>query len=268
MKLGKLDFPNWPPSRLIVEACRAHNALHPGTWVNAQTSSWELLYPIVMAFLRHELSTYDESLRTGNGDRDQLQIDISISARKFYPWLRKDKDPRVFQSTPPQESGSLKIFNALSRYSCDLRSERAQLLMARRKYAPGTDRQLLDGDLREVNRCIDRIDTAFKTPLDLPPEHKDFRILILENQGDYFFASWQLPSSYIKPTAFACDICQKRVWRSKVPIDLGAGIKLVTFVCFCLSFSVATPYAGGVKAELWHYIVSGERERPPSVKEI
>jgi hypothetical protein len=264
MKLSKLTLPHWPMGRVLREACCVHNALHPNAWLNPQTSPWELLYPIVLAFLRHSLSSYDESLREENADRDQLQIDISTSARKFYPWLRKDKDPRAIQSAAPAEPSNFKIFDALSRYSCDLRSTRAQLVMAWRKHAPGTDRKLLDEDLREVNRRIDRIDTAFKAPLDLPPEHKDFRILVLDHESDYLFAGRQLPPSYIRPAAFSRDICQKRICRSKVAIDLGAGIKLVAFACRCLSFSVTGRYACSVNSELWYYLVTGER--PPSIE--
>jgi hypothetical protein len=259
----KLTFPNWSMERVLREACSAHNALHPETWVDPVTTSWKQLYPLVMAFLRHELSTYDQSLQTGTSDRNQLRTDISASARKFYRWLRKDKDPRTVQSAPPEEPENFKIFNALSGYGCDLRSQRDQLLMARRKCAPGADRRLLNEDLCEVNRRIDKIDSAFNGDyLDLPLEHKDFRILILAHEGEYFFAGRQLPSSYIKPTDFNCVACHQRVWRTKTPIDLGNAIRMTTFACHCLSFSVTGKYAIGVNAQFWHELVTGEKSLP------
>jgi hypothetical protein len=128
------------------------------------------------------------------------------------PWLRPDKDPRIPQPAPAEAQGSFRIFNELSRQSCDLRSLRAQLLVARRKCMPGRDRQLLDEDLREINRRINRIDSAFKPPINASPEHKDCRIVVLDHEGGYYFAGRQLPFSHIKPTIFSCDACAQRVW--------------------------------------------------------
>jgi hypothetical protein len=227
--------------------------------MDPETSSWQRLYPVVISFLRHELSTYDQCLREGDGDRDQMRIDISSSARKFYGWLRKDKDPRTVQPQSPEEPANFKIFNTLSRYSCDLRSTRAQLLVARRKCMSVTDRQLLNEDLREVNRRIDRVDATFKPRTNAPPEHKDFRVLVLDHEGGYFFAGRELSFSYIEPTIFSCNACAQRVWRTKVPRDLGSGIKLVVFACHCISLSVTGSYTGGVNSELWQHLVAGEK---------
>jgi hypothetical protein len=262
MKLPKLSFPNWPMKRLLQEACRAHNALHPDTWANPETTNWELLYALTIAFLRHELSLYEQSLREGDGDREQLRIDISKSARKFYPWLRKDKDPRTIQSLLPQEpvTTNFRIFSELSAFCCDLRSRQDQLVTARRKCRPGADRKVIDDDLAKIRSRISMIDDALRPDLDkLPITNRDFRSFVMPNESDYCFAGRQLPFSYIKPTAFSCDTCQKLVWRSKVAIDLGAGIKLVVFSCHCISFSVTGRYTAGVKSELWHYLVTGEK---------
>jgi hypothetical protein len=258
MKLAKLEFPNWPMQRLLAEACLSHDCLHPLDRMDPETSDWQKLYSVTISFLRHQVTTYDECLRAGYGDRDQLHREISAQARKTYPWLRQDKDPRVLQRIPTDKPEKFKIFDELSRYSCDLRSIRAQLLVARRKCMPKTDRQLLDADLREVNRWIDWVDTAFKPPIELPPEHKDLRVLLLDHEGDYYFAGRQLPFNYLESTTFNCEACAKRVWRMKMALDLGSNSKLVVFACHCVSLSIASSYTGGVNSKLWQRLAIAE----------
>ena len=99
MKLDKLDFPNWPMQRLLAESCLAHNCLHPLDLMNPETSSWQRLYPVIISFLRHQVTDYDEALQAGRGDRDQLQAQISADAKRFYPWLPKERDPRTEQAS-------------------------------------------------------------------------------------------------------------------------------------------------------------------------
>jgi hypothetical protein len=248
--------------RILWEACRTHNLLHPNDPADAATLSWPRLYPLVLSFIRHELSGYEIALQTGGADRDQLQAEISTAARKFYPWLRKDKDPRTVAAQPQERPpGDLKIFTELSRYGSELRHLQDRLLTARRKAISAIERREIDAELAEIRYRIAAIDDKLRpNPDELPPDMRDFRLLIMEQvEPGYYFAGRELPPNRIEPMPFSCDVCGQRVWKTKVPLDLGSGVKLVVMACHCGSVSITGGYANQTTAKAWHLLMTDEK---------
>jgi hypothetical protein len=265
----RFSFPNWPAQRLLREVIAAYNARNALQKQDLESIEWSHLYALTLAFLRHAQTQYDALLTAGIATREQLHAEINGAALRHYPWLRLDKDPRyqllLRNSTP--DSKSFRIYNAISRELCRLTGQRAQLLMARSRHL-GTARKELDHQLGKVDSEISRLSEFFKPGFELPPEHKDLRVLTLGHDGGYCFGGRTFPHNYIRPTSFSCEGgCSSRVWRTKVPIDLGAGIKLVSFSCECISLSVTGRYAGGVNARLWRGLLTGEIPSDPTTKQ-
>jgi hypothetical protein len=55
-----MNFPDWPPERLLKESVAAYNLRHPAAdALDVDQSPWPKIYWAVLSFLRHELSGYD-----------------------------------------------------------------------------------------------------------------------------------------------------------------------------------------------------------------
>jgi hypothetical protein len=85
-------FPAFPRQRLIREACATWNLRHPDDPIHPSKSEWRMVYEAVIAKLRHEFSDYDKTVNSKN--HDQLREEIRAAAKRRYPWLRPDMDPR------------------------------------------------------------------------------------------------------------------------------------------------------------------------------
>lgn len=90
----KIALPNWPPLRLLGEACQHWNIYRAADVPAADPieSEWPLLCNVVHAYLRHSHCAYDQALAAG-ADRDELRRRIGEAAARAYPWLRLDHDP-------------------------------------------------------------------------------------------------------------------------------------------------------------------------------
>jgi hypothetical protein len=95
------------------------------------------VYTLLRAFLRHELSAYDEILnRAPENEREalrsRLRSEIERAAQFQYPWLRLSPDPRpswAAQITPKKG----RVLTDASRYRCEAIERRALLLGLLRK---------------------------------------------------------------------------------------------------------------------------------------
>jgi hypothetical protein len=139
-------FPSWPVVRILNEACAAFNVRHPpAEWLDPKTSTWDNRFlGAVFAFLRHQVSGYDQMLADG-ADRDTLRRQIHTAARRTYPWLSLDSDPRTrFRAASP--SGSTQSTRRLDRVSQAM----SEALEAKQEALAGRDR----AHARELDRYI------------------------------------------------------------------------------------------------------------------
>lgn len=115
-------LPDRAPRRLVRESIPAWNFRHVNQdRLDAETSSWPVIRGAICAYLRHNLSDYDERLRArAEHDpefRDQLAAQVAAQARRKYPWLRDDPRPSPSRS---EEGAKALPFDGLSRSLSDL----------------------------------------------------------------------------------------------------------------------------------------------------
>ena len=110
----QINLPPWPPARIVSEAVLAFNLRHLDAPIDEETAPWSEIHDVVLRFLRHLLSPYDDQLHNhGFYDReyrDELADRIAREAGRRYPWLRTDTDPRPF----PDQFGSTLAFDSIA----------------------------------------------------------------------------------------------------------------------------------------------------------
>jgi hypothetical protein len=94
----EVALPDWSTRRIIAEAVTDYNLRHPDqTPLDALSSDWSTLHGIIHTWLRHSFSSYDRDcsplIRSG------LKDWVRTVAKRKYPWLRRDLDPRVIESS-------------------------------------------------------------------------------------------------------------------------------------------------------------------------
>jgi hypothetical protein len=90
----KYTFPNWPPARMIEEACANWNMRHLNHRVSAHKAEWSRIYKAIRPWLRHQFTNYDSLLVTNPELRQELRQELAALIAKTYPWLRLGTDPR------------------------------------------------------------------------------------------------------------------------------------------------------------------------------
>jgi hypothetical protein len=131
-------FPSWPANRVIREAVAAWNVRHQANLLDPIASSWPRLYAAVLCFCRHDLSHYDRMLECvasgqSNPARAALRKQIHSLARKQYPWLRPDIDPRALSSIEEErytKRDGEKYLDYISRLASEFLSERRHYVTA------------------------------------------------------------------------------------------------------------------------------------------
>jgi hypothetical protein len=124
-----LQFPDWPVKRLVAEAVVAWGFRHPESdFVNYRTAPWPQVRTAIFAFLRHQLSDFDEQLRVryerDQALRDELVRQVNEAAFRKYPWLAND--PRPF----PEFDESGLLLDNVAKQLADLHSLRQHLSSA------------------------------------------------------------------------------------------------------------------------------------------
>jgi hypothetical protein len=160
----QISLPPWPMARVLKEASAHWNLLHPNNLADPEKSDWPLLCNVVHSFLRHQQTQYEQVLTAG-ADRDELHDRISRTARRFFPWLKVECDPRT-SAEAGEEPEDYRPFNDFSRRLSDLVSERSRLTVAindaRRKRLGREHIAELEERLARVNARAERLNDYFK----------------------------------------------------------------------------------------------------------
>ena len=224
---------HWPPRRLVRESVLNHNLRHPEAALDEEKSPWEAIVPVIFAFVRHELTNYDEELRRETeGARDEekrnrLASRVASRVRKAYPWITKD--PRPF---PPRER-ALEL-DATARQLANLRTYEYHLKAVLKDVREPKRRKELRGDLELCRAKIARLTASFTLP---PPPTKDhIRVYSrpTETEGDYDWFGYSFHLNYLEYTGFTCPLCKASVMTTKRAFPFGQGQKRVFLSCYCI----------------------------------
>ena len=254
------QFPNWPRTRLLREPAFAWNLRNPDNRCDPFSSDWPFVCSVVLAYLRHSLTDYDGLVEAET--RAALRAQIQTAARRQYPWLRPETDPRQVNEQGGNGQTPGKILNEASAQLAELFSVRAQILETRRLQRDKTKKRLFEQKIKDIETLIQKRQELFQTfPHPDNLAGPDTRFIIWDHPTPrYAFGCRQLSPNYIEEAGFKCPRCEKTVMRTKRSMDLGAGIKLSCLSCECLSIAVSPEYA---KANLkaWTTLLEpGERE--------
>jgi hypothetical protein len=241
-------LPDWPARRLVTEAVIAYGLRHQQEeYIDEQCAPWPLVRGAVLAFLRHQLTDYDNQLlaRCGHDPayRDELARTVQEAAYRKYPWLRDD--PRPFSSAESQK-GEL-FFDALAKQLADLHSLRAHLASAatdlrRKGDAPKEHLSVLQDETTRVARQIEELYkflTKPKTGRDADGDYS--RSLTLSRKGKeqeyYFYHARPLPAYRLDYIGVKCPRCDASVARAKELLNLGQGYnRVVVWSCHCVTY--------------------------------
>jgi hypothetical protein len=231
----EIQFPNFgTPALILREACAAWNMRHaPAEWLNPETSPWdEKFLGGVYAFLRHSCSGYDQMLDNG-ADRDTLRSQIHAAARRTYPWLNLDSDPRM--RFTPRSRESTRHLDSISRVMSEaLQAKQEALAQSDRTQARKLDQYIASGlDYCQWARSMaspgfvdEALQNGFRMSYSrrVPGEY----CYVFEDRGE-------LPENLTVYLPARCQRCLARVRRTKREIDLGGGARLYAVSCLCTS---------------------------------
>jgi hypothetical protein len=242
-------------NRLLREAAIAWDLRNPDNRCDPATSDWPFVCQVVLAYLRHSLTDYDRLVDPEN--REALRSQVQIAAYRQYPWLRPKTDPRKGAVNCENSGKHFKVLNEASAQLAELVSTRAHLIEARRHEKDKARRELIAKDLKRTEEVIKQRRSLFET---FPgPDGKPGSQFIVWDQSTpgYSFGCRSLAPNYLEEAGFKCPKCGKAVMRTKRPLDLGAGIKLVCLSCECMSIAVAREYARA-NAKAWRDLLEGD----------
>jgi predicted RNA-binding Zn-ribbon protein involved in translation (DUF1610 family) len=235
---------------LLAEATLAVNLRHlEKEPLDPETSPWPLLVSAAIAFLRHNLTAYDERLRARcERDlkyRDALAAQVTAAAYRKYPWLRDD--PRPF---PDPETSPVPLFTAIARDLAHQHGVRDQIRSAIRdlkregKLAQGA---ALTKMLAGVEESIAR---DFKT-LTAPKHSRGVgggfcRTFGFNHRPEELGRYCFLDDRPITPNrydyqGFRCPECGVSIARLKQPRDFGQGFKVLLYSCHCRALAIVQP---------------------------
>jgi hypothetical protein len=234
-------LPSWPTGRLLAESVAAYNLRHPDAPLDVKTSEWNQLVAVVMSFVRHEFSDYDQE-RLQGADRGKLRKAIHSAAKIKYPWLRADSDPRKNAS----QTYDPRVLNTLSRRLSILITHKAQLLTAIRDLKRAHDNKdriiELQAELKTIEAQIAEDFACAKSlseqaSIDVGKVRKEgFKLMLLHHtRAGYLFGGKPLPEWHTEYLDYTCPCCHERIRRTKRAIDAGSGIKLFALSCHCTS---------------------------------
>src|SRR5215470_3769947 len=116
-----------------------------------------------------------------------------------------------------------------------------------------------------MNDLIEQRRYLFATyPNQRDPDSRDTRFIVWGHPVPcYSFAGRELAPNYIEALGFRCPRCEATVMRSKRPLDLGAGIKLVCISCQCTSIAVSREFARA-NPKAWESLLEDDGEESSS----
>ena len=194
-----------------------------------EESDWRLLCNVVHSFLRHQQTQYEQVLAAG-ADREELHGRISRAASRFFPWLKVERDPRTSREAE-EKPEDFRPFDDFSRRLSDLVSERSRLTVAikdaRRKRLGREHIAELEERLARVNARAERLNDYFKPAVREETGTVVHSVCMEHSVRRYDFAGRELAECYTRSAGFKCPGCGKTVMRSKVPMEVGAGRRLL-----------------------------------------
>jgi hypothetical protein len=246
-------LPDWPARRLVREAVLSYNLRRTvDEMIDPETAPWPQVRGVILAFLRHQQTSYDSQLRErcehDQAFRDELASEVAKAAYAKYRWLGKN-DPRPFPKATTAETSGERVFDLISKALADdhtLRDHTMSAIRDLRRAGKSTENQ--EQLLARVNV---RIQQAYKilTEQKVVPD-SDYTGKSMcypwrhppEQVGDYFFWTDRRPvPNRIKYQNFRCPRCHAVVAMYKQPVDFGQGCRMLVYSCFCRSYSVAMP---------------------------
>jgi hypothetical protein len=274
----QLHFPNWPPRRLVTEAIFTWGCRHlDEPYIDCELAPWPVVRGVVLAFLRHQMSDYQDRLRArcehDPAFRDELARKIEQAAYRKYPWL--SNDPRPFA----QGSGDSLFLDSMAKELADLRGVHDQLLSAvkdlRRTGGSKDHVSALQSEAADIAKQIQGMYTFLTRPKAGEDANGHWaRAFILRRDGERrkwrydFYSSLPLPPNRIEYTGIQCSHCGASVARRKQLIDLGQGYSRVgVWSCHCLTYAVYRPYGwrtAPLMFEEWKEMVQRTERRSPS----
>jgi len=273
----EIQLPNWPPRRLVTEALFAWGCRHlDEECIDCESAPWPMIRSVVLAFLRHSLSDFDDRLRArcehDPAFRDELAGKIEQAAFRRYPWLTND--PRPF-SVASEDSLFL---DSMAGELANLRGIRDQLLSAAKdlRRAGGSKDHIatLKDEAASIEKQIGRMYAFLTRPK--TGEYADgkwARAFVLRRDGERrkwqydFYSALPLPPNRIEYIGIQCPRCGASVAQRKQLIDLGQGYSRVgVSSCHCLTYAFYRPYGwrpAPLTLEEWKQMVEGTERREP-----
>jgi hypothetical protein len=258
---NNLRFPDWPPQRLAKEAFCSWGFRHlREVSVDYETAPWPQVLGMILAYLRHNLTEYDERLRTRYEHdpkfRDEMAAQVAAAAFRQYPWLRDD--PRPF---PKSASEPPLLFDTLSQELADLHTVRDHMERAirdlRRQGGHRDEIADLESELAETRHDIGACYDFLFAPKTLPEEGTIRTIVMAHSQiASYlFFSGKKIAPDRIEYVGFCCPRCGASVARWKQIVPMGQGYRCATYSCHCLTAATHTPGGCGrikpMTVEIW-----------------
>jgi hypothetical protein len=245
-------LPDWPPQRLIREATLSWSLRHlDEPKLDPEASPWPLLRTALLAYLRHNLSGYDERLRTRYEHdpkyRDELAAQVAAAAYRKYRWLRDD--PRPFPEQP--DDSQPRLFTELARNLAHYHSSRDHLTSAIRDLK----REGKQAQVAELQRTLAKIEQRiadnyailtgpkYSYGLSGEGESRAFGFPHLpEEMGHYFFFDNRpiTPNRY-HYLGFRCPQCGVPVVKYKQRVDFGQGFRMIVHSCHCHTTACVCP---------------------------
>jgi len=243
-------LPSWSPERLVKESVCAWGFRHLSEVpIDYETAPWPQVLGMILAYLRHTLTDFDERLRTRYEHdpkfRDEMAAQVAAAAFRQYPWLQDD--PRPF---PEAENSTLPL-DELSRELADLHTLRDHLERAirdlRRQGGRSDEITDLESELAETRRDIDACYGFLSAPKTLPEEGLTRAMVAAHRKIEgvdpsyHFFSDKPVTPNRIEYIGFRCPRCHVAVARWKQIVPMGQGYRCVIFSCHCLTASIYTP---------------------------
>lgn len=268
----KISLPGWPAQRILNESVLSWNLRHPESLMDVNTSSWDKLRTVTLAFLRHRMTDYDQRLRDlceyDPDARNGLARAIHDVAWKIYPWFQNDPRPfplvesdhrylnRHAEETSKMQNLIEHLRSAIKDLSRQPFGNKAQIRELKKMLTEAlTKKETSWGILTEPTHT----ERSQMTPFGLAGE---CRAIMMNNRTNaYCFHRLQPPSPNIyKFLFFCCPRCKARVIESKRPLDIGQGKRAIIQSCFCIYRIISAPPNGGRlvpgTAESWEYLIT------------
>lgn len=258
---------SWPPVRLVRESVLNYNLRHPdGPVLDAAKSPWEDIVPVIYAFVRHELTDYDDDLRTSTAGaydeatRNRLAASLNARTRTACPWLKSDPRPFPVKGIPFE-------LDEIAARLADLRTFEYHVSQVLRETQDIAWRKELKARLTRTRERIARLTHVFDSDPPPSPAHVKIYSRPTSAEGAYDWFGFFPKINCLNFSGFRCPECGASVMATKRAYPFGAGRKRFFASCFCLC--IAFERSLRIERRDWDEVLikQGLREAPPAPPE-